>query len=68
MKDWIKENSKWLYPTITFIGGLLLGFYLAILRYESKIETIQHDIQNINDNVHDINVLIQNKLLTKPIE
>lgn len=65
--NWLKENSKWLYPTITFIGGLLLGFYLAVLRYESKLETLENNIQNIKDGVHDINILIQNRLLTKPI-
>ena len=65
MKNFWTDNSKWLIPTITFIGGLLLGFYLSILRYESKVEIINTNIENIKDNIHDLGTIIQNKVLTK---
>jgi len=28
MKNWYTENSKWLIPTITFLGGVLFGLYV----------------------------------------
>ena len=65
MKNFWIDNSKWLIPTITFIGGLLLGFYLSVLRYESKVEIINTNIENIKDNIHDLGTIIQNKVLTK---
>ena len=45
MKDWIDKNSKWL----TFIGGLLIGFYLAVLKYESDVKVIEQNIMNVKD-------------------
>jgi hypothetical protein len=65
VKDWWGNNSKWFIPTISFIGGLLFGFYIAVLRYESKIETFENNIELIKDNIHDIHSIIQNKVLTK---
>lgn len=66
--NWIKENAKWLIPVISFIGGLLLGFYLEVLKYESKLEVIENSINRVEDDIKDIERLIQNKLLTNPIE
>lgn len=68
MKDWYQENSKWLLPTITFIGGLLLGFYITVLRYETTLETIKDKVIEVKDDIHDLEDLIQNRLLTKPGE
>ena len=68
MSDWIKENSKWLLPVVTFIGGILIGVYTTVLKYESKVETFENNIQSIKDDIHDINMLIQNRILTKAIE
>ena len=65
MKNWITENSKWLYPTITFIGGMLLGFYLCVLRYESSLETIKEKIMDVKDDIHELKDIIQNRVLTK---
>jgi len=65
MKNWVTENSKWLYPTITFIGGMLLGFYLCVLRYESSLETIKEKIMDVKDDIHDLKNIIQNRVLTK---
>jgi hypothetical protein len=64
MKNWIVDNSKWLYPTITFIGGLLLGFYLTVLRYESTMVTIKEKVTDIKDDLKDLQRIIQNKVLT----
>jgi hypothetical protein len=68
MKNWWAENSKWLYPAITFFGGLLLGFYLCILRYESSLEIIKDKIMDVKEDIHELKWIIQNRLLTKPIE
>lgn len=65
MKNWVTENSKWLYPTVTFIGDLLLGFYLCVLRYESSLETIKEKIMDVKDDIHDLKGIIQNIVLTK---
>ena len=69
MKNWLKENSKWFYPTVTFIGGLLLGLYLTVLRYESKLEILQLQLENkierAQDAVTDLENVIQNRVLTK---
>ena len=56
--NWLKENAKWLIPVVSFIGGLLLGFYLAVIRYDTSLEFIKDDI-------HDLKTIIQNKVLTK---
>lgn len=70
MKNWYTDNSKWLLPTITFFGGLLLGFYLCILRYESKLDVLQIKlevkIEKAQDAVSDLENVIQNRVLTKP--
>lgn len=63
MKDWLNYKT-----IITFVGGLLLGFYLAILRYESSLETIKEKIVDTKDDIHDLQMLIQNRLLTTPKE
>jgi hypothetical protein len=68
MKNWYQENSKWLLPTITFIGGLLLGFYLCVLRYESSLEVIKDKVIEVKDDIHNLRDVIQNRLLTKPGE
>lgn len=65
MKNWYSENSKWLLPTITFLGGLLLGFYLCVLRYESSLETIKEKITDVKDDIHELKDIIQNRVLTK---
>ena len=65
MKDWWTSNSKWFIPTISFIGGLLLGFYLTVLRYESTLTTIKEKVTDIKDDVKDLQRIIQNQLLTK---
>lgn len=66
--NWIKENAKWLLPIITFIGRLLLGFYLEVLKYKSKLVVIENSVIRIEDDIKDIERLIQNRLLTNPIE
>lgn len=68
MKNWYKENSKWFLPSLTFIGGLLLGFYLCVLRYESSLETIKEKIMDVKDDIHELKGIIQNRVLTKPGE
>jgi len=65
---WIKENAKWLIPIVSFIGGLLLGFYLEVLRYESKLQVIENSIMRIEDDLKDIENLIQNRILTKSVD
>ena len=68
MKDWWDKNSKWVATTLTIlglIGGYILGVYKTTLEYDTKVETININIQNIKDDVHDINTIIQNKVLTK---
>ena len=69
MKNWFTENSKWLYPTITFFGGALIGFYLCILRYESEIDVmkveLKLEIYKVADAISDLKNLIQNRVLTK---
>lgn len=66
--NWIKDNIKWLIPIVSFIGGLMLGFYLAILRYEGSLEVVREKVTDIKDDVHDLKILIQNKVLTQPTE
>ena len=65
MKNWYTENSKWLIPTITFLGGVLFGLYVSVLRYESKIETVNIEIRNLSDDIHELKDIIQNRVLTK---
>ena len=65
MKNWYSENSKWLVPTITFIGGILLGFYLCVLRYDSSLDTIKEKIMDVKDDIHELKSIIQNRVLTK---
>ena len=68
VKNWFTENSKWLYPTITFFGGLLLGFYLCVLRYETQLDTIKEKILDVKDDIHELKDIIQNRVLTNPGE
>ena len=76
METWWSKNSKWVTPIIaivTFVGGLLLGVYKATLEYDSKVQVmeanIKLEIQRAADDVrHDIENLIQRRLLTKTIK
>ena len=65
---WLKNNAKWLLPIISFIGGLLLGFYLEVLKYESKLQVIENSIMRVEDDIKDIESLIQNRILTKSVD
>lgn len=68
MDNWYTRNNKWLHPLLTFLGGLLLGFYLCILRYESQIETMKAEIKleiyKVADAVSDLKNAIQNRVMT----
>jgi hypothetical protein len=68
MKNWYSENSKWLIPTITFLGGIVLGFYITVIRYETTLEAIEDKVIEVKDDIHDLRNVIQNKLLTQPGE
>jgi hypothetical protein len=69
MKNWYTENSKWLLPSLAFLGGILFGLYVSLLRYESKVDVMQiefkAELRNVSDKIHDLQSIIQNRVLTK---
>ena len=69
MNNWYTENSKWLLPTLAFLGGILFGHYVSLLRYESKVDVMQiefkAELRNVSDKIHDLQSIIQNRVLTK---
>ena len=69
MNNWYTENSKWLLPTLAFLGGILFGLYVSLLRYESKVDVMQiefkAELRNVSDKIHDLQSIIQNRVLTK---
>ena len=72
LKNWYTENSKWLLPTLGFLGGILFGLYVSLLRYESKVDVLQvefkAELRILSDKITDLKMIIQNRLLTKAIE
>ena len=71
MKNWYSENSKWLLPTLAFLGGILFGLYVSVLRDESKVEVLQiefrAELRALSDKISDLKDIIQNRVLTKSI-
>jgi len=71
-ESWWSKNSKWVSPTIailTFVGGIFIGYFRAIDKYESKLEVMQLKLENriddsVNDAKKDIENLIQQRVLT----
>lgn len=67
-ESWWSKNSKWVSPAIaiiTFVGGLLLGYFRAVDKYESKLEVMQLRLEDkIDDAKKDIEDLIQQRILT----
>lgn len=69
--NWIKENiGKVITATALLFSviGFLADRWMTQVTIVKELEKIQLEIQYIQDDIHDLKIMIQNKVLTKSVE
>ena len=71
MKDWIRDNiGKVITATALLFSvvGFLAGLWKEQVSLTKEIEKLQIKLDDARDDIKDLKIIIQNRLLTKAIE
>ena len=71
MKDWIRDNiGKVITATalIFTVVGFLAGLWKEQVSLTKEIEKLQIKLDDARDDIKDLKIIIQNRVLTKAIE